>query len=281
MQHPFSFTGSVHQQLNPDGFPVTLHQYECAPGQFQIEAGQRHTLLINVGPGVSIRYRKDIQWRDIIVSENAIICVLPAGIGAHIQCTQKLQIRSFAFDPEFARRVFTRHAFLHEQWNLADPIISDFSNRMFAAMSIPNFPERTYGESLAILCIAQFLQREKNTDALHERGKLSPRQLQTVIAFAHDSMQSDIGLMDLASLVHLSAYHFGRLFKQTIGLSPYQYILQMRIEYAKKLILENAGPLGEIAYQLNFSDQAHFSNAFRKATGISPRQYQHGQSAVI
>jgi AraC family transcriptional regulator len=94
-------------------------------------------------------------------------------------------------------------------------------------------------------------------------------------------MHLDIGLVDLANLVHLSAYHFGRLFKQTIGLSPYQFILQMKIEYAKKLIMENAGPLGEIAYQLNFSDQAHFSNAFRKATGISPREYQHSRAAVI
>jgi AraC family transcriptional regulator len=112
----------------------------------------------------------------------------------------------------------------------------------------------------------------------HRKGRLTPEQLFQVITFAHECLQTDIGLDELASLVHLSSYHFGRLFKQTVGLSPYQYLLQLKIEFAKKLIVEKSGPLGDIAYQLNFSDQAHFSNAFRKATGVSPRQYMQSHS---
>ncbi|MEJ0031482.1 MAG: helix-turn-helix transcriptional regulator [Bacteroidota bacterium] len=86
-------------------------------------------------------------------------------------------------------------------------------------------------------------------------------------------MQFNIGLHELAGLVHLSPYHFGRLFKQTVGKSPYQFILQLKIDCAKKLIKQKSGPISEIAYQLNFSDQSHFSNAFRKAVGVSPRQF--------
>lgn len=254
----------------------------CAPGQLRFGAASRHMILVNAGAPVAITYRSDLQSGKIPVENNEVIALIPAGTTAEMEWTHELQLRTFAFDPDYVSRQLPGQSRFQPRWRIGDPILADFSNRMSAAMSVPHFPERTYAESLAVLCIEQLSRHDKAIPAdMPGRGKLSPRQLQNVIVFAHNSIQLDIGLVDLANLVHLSAYHFGRLFKQTIGLSPYQYLLQLRIEYAKKLILEKAGPLGEIAYQLNFSDQAHFSNAFRKATGLSPRQYQHGQPALI
>jgi AraC family transcriptional regulator len=274
------FTGSVQHQVSIDGWPVSMSQSTCAAGQLRIESAARHILLVNVGESAVITDR--FERETIVVEKDAVICMLPEGTTAEMSWVQELQIRIFAFDPEYVSKLLPGQKKFQPRWKIVDEILAGFSNRICAAMSVSHFPERTYAESLAVLCIEQLSRQDKAiADEVPGRGKLSPRQLLTVIAFAHDSIQQDIGLVDMANLVHLSAYHFGRLFKQTIGLSPYQYILQLRIEYAKKLILEKAGPLGEIAYQLNFSDQAHFSNAFRKATGLSPRQYQHGQPALI
>ena len=66
-----------------------------------------------------------------------------------------------------------------------------------------------------------------------------------------------------------------RLFKQTTGISPHQFILQLKIERAKQLINKTQLSLTEIAYELGFTDQAHFSNAFKKIIGVAPRQYRH------
>lgn len=276
------FTGSVQHELNIDGWPVSMSQSTFGPGQLRIDSAPRHIILVNVGEPVAMSHGNSQHLENIIVETDTVICMLPQGAAAEMSWVRDLQIRTFAFDPEYVNRLLPGQPIVQPRWKIDHPILADFSRRMFAAMSAAEFPERTYAESLAVLCIEQLSRHDKAIpDNMPGRGKLSPRQLLSVIVFAHDSMHLNIGLVDLANLVHLSAYHFGRLFKQTIGLSPYQYILQLRIEYAKKLILEKAGPLGEIAYQLNFSDQAHFSNAFRKATGLSPRQYQHGQPSLI
>jgi AraC family transcriptional regulator len=82
-----------------------------------------------------------------------------------------------------------------------------------------------------------------------------------------------ITLDQLAASAHLSIFHFSRLFKNTIGLSPYQFVLKMKIEYSKTLIRHNNESIGDIAFSLGFTDSAHFCNAFKKITGHSPLKY--------
>jgi AraC-like DNA-binding protein len=276
------FFGPADKQAGVHDNQLSAYQFVCAPGRMRLEASSRHTLLFNTGGPLSITYWTDLQWKTMLVEKDSLLCFLPAGRTAEVRWTQEMHLRVFMIDPAHASTFLDPINSLQSSWNLADPSLTEFSQRMFAALCCPLVPERTYASSLTSLCLNSLMWQQRAIPMDQPaRGRLSPRQLSQVISFARDSMHVDIGLIDMANLVHLSAYHFGRLFKQTTGLSPYQYILQMKIEYAKKLIMENAGPLGEIAYQLNFSDQAHFSNAFRKATGVSPREYQHSRPAVI
>jgi AraC family transcriptional regulator len=272
----------LNKQLSFDSDEASVHQFVCSPGRLRLTGSQQHTLLFNAGDPLAITYWADFQWNTLIAEKDTAICILPAGSAAEIRWTQPLTLRCLFVDTLHAAKVLDAHPDFHPQWCVTNPVIHECTARLFLALETPQVPEKTYVESLVSLCLHSILWEQASMPADQPaRGRLAPRQLSQVIFFAHDSIYSDIGLVDLANLVHLSAYHFGRLFKQTIGLSPYQYLLQMKIEYAKKLILENAGPLGDIAYRLNFSDQAHFSNAFRKATGVSPRRYQHSRLAVL
>jgi AraC family transcriptional regulator len=98
--------------------------------------------------------------------------------------------------------------------------------------------------------------------------------LQRVTDYIHDSLEQDIKLADLAAVLDMSQFHFGRCFKQALGLSPHQYIIQQRVERAKQLLRHKELSLSEIAFQCGFSSQSHLGEWFRKTVGITPKAYR-------
>lgn len=100
--------------------------------------------------------------------------------------------------------------------------------------------------------------------------------LHPAIDFIHANLAEELTLDQLAQTVRLSPYHFLRLFKQQVGLPPHTYILQLRIELAKRLLSAprpRRRSLSDIAIQTGFYDQAHFSRKFKRLVGVTPRQF--------
>ncbi|WP_420911246.1 helix-turn-helix domain-containing protein [Priestia aryabhattai] len=81
-------------------------------------------------------------------------------------------------------------------------------------------------------------------------------------------------LDELTRISNLSPSHFINSFKQTLGVTPHQYLLKIRIERAKEKLQSSSLPLSEIAYELGFTDQSHFSRHFKKITGIPPLKWK-------
>jgi AraC family transcriptional regulator len=81
-----------------------------------------------------------------------------------------------------------------------------------------------------------------------------------------------ITITTLAQQVGLSEYHFLRCFKQSMGLTPYQYIIKKRLEMAEKLLIKTQQSLAEIAVNCGFSSQSHMTNLFKQRLGKTPLQ---------
>ncbi|TAG02864.1 MAG: AraC family transcriptional regulator [Cytophagia bacterium] len=77
-------------------------------------------------------------------------------------------------------------------------------------------------------------------------------------------------IQQVAKEAMMSEYHFFRVFKNVYRISPYQYILQKRLAFAKKKLLENNDSIVQIAFETNFSDVHSFSKAFKKHFGYPP-----------
>ena len=92
----------------------------------------------------------------------------------------------------------------------------------------------------------------------------------TSVEYIHDNLYHDITLEELSAQTHLSKYHFLRVFKKSIGLTPHQYIIVERIQKAKELVLKGKS-LSEVGLDVGFSDQSHFIRNFRKIYGYSPK----------
>ncbi|WP_439345801.1 helix-turn-helix domain-containing protein [Vacuolonema iberomarrocanum] len=133
-----------------------------------------------------------------------------------------------------------------------------------------------YRESLANLLTVHLLRQHGMTQPQlpSYEGGLPPRQLSQVLDYIDTYLQQDIKLADLADLVGLSSFHFVRLFKQSMGSSPHQYLIQQRIERAKRLLQQTDQSIMNVALDCGFNSHSHLSKRFRQLTGMTPKAYR-------
>jgi len=84
----------------------------------------------------------------------------------------------------------------------------------------------------------------------------------------------DFDLAQLAALAGLSKYHFHRLFKSAIGVSPSRYHTNLRMELARRLLRESKKSVVEVALEVGYSNPSHFAQLFRRQTGLCPSDYR-------
>ncbi len=94
----------------------------------------------------------------------------------------------------------------------------------------------------------------------------------SVCAYLEQNYRSAITLGDLSELTGLSKYYLLHSFTKQKGISPYSYLITLRINAAKAMLEQGANPI-DAALQTGFADQSHFSNFFKKYIGLTPRQY--------
>jgi AraC family transcriptional regulator len=127
-----------------------------------------------------------------------------------------------------------------------------------------------FGESLVAAMVARLSNLDPRPPRNHRRLGLSARQLSMVTDFIHGNLARQIRLSELAKLADLSPSQFGRAFKISTGRTPHLWHLDARIESAKRLLADRRVSLAEIALDTGFSEQSHFTRAFRAAAGVSP-----------
>ncbi len=102
------------------------------------------------------------------------------------------------------------------------------------------------------------------------RGGLAPVVLKRVKEYIGEHFVQPLLLSDLAEQAGLSEFHFARMFKQSTGLAPHQFVLKVRLSRAEQLLKYSMMPLIHIALECGFSSASHFSNCFKAAYGVTP-----------
>jgi AraC family transcriptional regulator len=142
---------------------------------------------------------------------------------------------------------------------------------------------RLYVDSLANILAVNLLRQHATTQPqlpMYQGGLPKP-QLRQVLDYIDIHLDQDIKLEDLARLLDMSQFHFSRLFKQSIGKSPYQYLLQQRIERAKQLLKQTDRLIVDIALECGFNSHSHLSKQFRQLTGVTPKAYRANESNIV
>lgn len=105
-------------------------------------------------------------------------------------------------------------------------------------------------------------------------NELTPEQLRQALVYIQEHLTEEISLEAIANDLDMSRYHFSRLFKQSMGVSPYHYVLQQRVERAKQLLKQKELSITDIALECGFANQTHLNKHFRQLTGMSPTTYR-------
>jgi len=111
-------------------------------------------------------------------------------------------------------------------------------------------------------------------------GGLPPRRLQRVFAHIRENIALDLSVNELARVVGMSQYYFSKLFKMSTGTTPHQYVMRQRVERAQEHLRESRMALSEIATQVGFETQSHFTSVFRRLVGATPKHYREMHQAT-
>ncbi len=125
--------------------------------------------------------------------------------------------------------------------------------------------------TLLWLIFAEFFTMKDN-----ELSRSIDARIAAVLKTIHREPLHFCSLMEMADAAGLSQKHFCRLFKAATGISPGQYLLREKMNYARYLLQETSLSLAEIATRLGYSDQAHFSRQFRRHQQCAPSSLRYG-----
>jgi AraC family transcriptional regulator len=276
--------GEALTQDSWKGWPLRLGRFE-AQGKLEALIAEHDALLVwsggksevtlHTGPGGS-------GERVCFVRHGGMIDLLPKGTvleeihwrGEPSECV------SVAFDEPTLERLFGKPVGLepdHLRTAIADPHVVDLVRRLQEQVLLGQPWGSMYVEALSLTIASYVYGRYGVVASADERAPaLASPQVQRLVDFIEERLAQNITLVQLARLIGYGPDHFARLFKRTFGLTPYQYVLERRVERAKTLLRERSLSIAEVAGSCGFGSQAHLHVAFKARTGVTPGVYRRG-----
>lgn len=154
-----------------------------------------------------------------------------------------------------------------------DPILYQLAQTMASVISRGQYAPTLLTDYLALAFHAHVAGTYggATSDRLTVKGGLSPWQLRRIYEFVEQQSGMNPSISELASECGISASHFARAFRRTVGTAPHEWLIKRRVQKAKELLMIAKGlSLAEIGLACGFVDQSHFTRVFSKHEGKSP-----------
>jgi AraC family transcriptional regulator len=211
---------------------------------------------------------------------NGRVDVVPAFLSHRTNWDREVEFSTIAICPTLldrtAQDLMQREIELIPQLAIDDPVIQQLALALKTEIQTGCMSGWLYGESLGTALAARLVQNYAvRKPALEFKANtLAQSQLARVIDYIKANLTRDLSILDLATLTSMSESHFSRSFKRSVGIAPYQYLMQQRVERAKQLLEQQSIAISTIALDCGFANQTHLTKVFRQMTGMTPKAYQ-------
>jgi AraC family transcriptional regulator len=264
---------------------LNLEYFEAEPARMPREIFSQHHLLLNLRETpMRVENWRDAAHRDFIFLPHEIV-LTPAGIRSGWHWHERSKVIVITIMPAMLDRFATSELglVLGERQLRDTPQALDSDLCLSGSMLLDALRTRATGsevmyESLARIFLVKLIQRygEQRSEALDFGRGFTASHYKRVLDFVADRFGGQITIEEMARVAGLSPAHFSRLFKNVLGDSPYQFVMDYRVEQAKRMLSEPARSMADIALACGFADQAHFSRIFKRLTGQTPRTFRAG-----
>jgi AraC family transcriptional regulator len=153
-----------------------------------------------------------------------------------------------------------------------DPFVSTLSSLLLTAVKEERATNQFFIDHVVLSLMAHFAHAYGGMRARGAvaEGGLAPWQLQRAKEIMRARLATALTISDVAAECRLTPSHFARAFRRSAGIAPHQYLSQLRIEEAKRLMTTTQLPLTDIALISGFGDQSYFTRVFSRQVGASP-----------
>ena len=257
-----------------------------APGKWQWPDGANHTLCLNLEGGEWLE-RQIAPGKPAVRGKAGYSTLHPQGCGSvwtsshmndryralHFYFTQadlsryaievldieplSLELNDVVFDHNEAIRNIASTCILPLDW-------SEKSDRVALTSAI---------QLLLFQIIRKYVDSSRFVKASH-KGGLSLIVQKRIAEYIDAHLDETMTIENLADVAGLSAFHFARMFHQSFGMTPHNYLKEKKIDLAKSLLSDPDIPLIDIAVASGYCSPSHFSRQFKSVTRLTPSQYR-------
>lgn len=243
---------------------------------------EQHVVVMHLGGPKHVTRKRDGPAISGAV-ENGSLTLVPAGTAYTWRTKGPIAFAHLYIPPEDLESVVTRDldlegrgASLIEAVGMRDPLLEPLLGRMIDEIRSAATPSTLLLDSLFESLGIRLAQKHVCSSSRGMSGSmaLAPHRLRRVLEFMDANIGHDIALADLVAAAGTSQFHFSHAFRMATGISPYQYLIRRRIEYAKVLLLTTCNSLEIISSRCGFIRKHQFAVMFKRACGVGPKRFR-------
>jgi AraC family transcriptional regulator len=216
------------------------------------------------------------------IRNNGDIAIIPAEISHRCNWNTSVQFMVLAIEPSLLKqvgqdwlnpdRIELIPRFMTEQDALIQGIFSTLKEELETGGIGGRLLVDSLKTALAIHLLRNYCKTSPKLSSYSDN--LSQAKLTLVTDYINAHLHQELKLTEIAAIAQMSPYHFLRLFKRSMGVTPHQYILRSRIDKAKYLLQYSDLSIADIAVRVGFCDQSHLTRCFKRILSMTPKQFQ-------